>query len=90
MYHQECLSIMKTDDGSFIISVRVKKKKEKDSKGECCSYDQTIDKTVVAKDMDEVCEHVKTLLPEIEEGYMSEDAFKKAFKNGPEEDEDEE
>ena len=80
MYSEEIVTISKTDDGGFIVGVRVKKKKEEKSKGEICCGSNWDNKTMLAKDVDEVNEKLGKILPELEAGGMEEDEFNKAFK----------
>ena len=80
MYTEETVSISKADDGGYIISVRVKKKKKKESKGDICCGSNYDNKTLLAKDLDEVNETLGKILPDMTPGGMEEDEFGKAFK----------
>lgn len=85
MYTDEVLSISKADNGGFILSVRVRRKKTKESKGElCCGPMNT--RNLVASDIEEVKNILDEVLPNIKEGGMEEDEFNKAFKEAVEED----
>ena len=86
MYTEEVVSISKADDGGYIIHVKVKKKKTKDSKNEICCGPSREDKTLLAKDLDEVNEILAKVLPGIKSGGMEEDEFAKAFKEKVEDD----
>lgn len=87
MYTEEVVSISKADDGGYIIHVRVKKKKTKESKGEISHCGpRTEDKTLLAKDLDEVNETLGKILPNMKPGGMEEDEFAKAFKEAVKED----
>lgn len=80
MYTEETVSISKADDGGYVISVRVKKKKKKESKDEICCGSSYDNKTLLAKDLDEVTEILGKILPDMTPGGMEEDEFNKAFK----------
>ena len=80
MYSEEIVTISKADDGGFIIGVRVKKKKEKESKGEICCDSSWNHKTLLAEDLDAVNEKLGKILPDLKAGGMEEDEFNKAFK----------
>lgn len=86
MYTEEVLSMSKSDDGGYIIHVRVKKKKSKESKAEICCGPRTDDKTLLAKDVDEVKEMLDKILPDMKPGGMEEDEFNDAFKDAIKED----
>lgn len=79
MYTEEMVTISRADDGGFIVGIRVKKKKKKDSKDEVCcgSHDHKI---LLAKDLEEVNETLGKILPGMKAGGMEEDEFNKAFK----------
>lgn len=79
MYNEEAIEISKADDGGYIIKVRVKIKKDKDSKSEiaCCSSSDH--KTLIAKDIKEVKEILDKVLPDMTPGGMTEDEFGEAF-----------
>ena len=81
MYNEESVEISKADDGGYIIKVRVKVKKNKDSNSEqpiCHSGSEH--KTLIAKDIKEVKEILDKVLPDMTPGGMEEDEFKEAFK----------
>lgn len=86
MYTEENVSISKTDDGGYILHVKVKKKKKKEDKGEICCGPSREDKTLLAKNVEEVNETLGKVLPELKTGGMEEDEFDKAFKEAVEED----
>jgi len=87
MYTEEMVSISKADDGGYVISVRVKRKKKKESKGEICCHEGWDNKTIIAADLDAVNEKLGKILPDLKAGGMEEDEFAKAFKEvGKEED----
>ena len=85
MYSEEIVTISKADDGGFIIGVRVKKKKKKESKGEICCGPSWDHKTLLAEDLDAVNEKLGKILPDLKAGGMEEDEFAKAFKTAGEE-----
>ena len=86
MYTEEMVSIAKTDDGGYIIHVRVKIKKKKDDKDEVCCGPSREDKTLLAKDLEEVNETLSKILPKMKKGGMAEDEFEDAFKEAVKED----
>lgn len=86
MYTEEIVSISRADDGGYVIGVRVKKKKKKESKGEICCGSDWDSKTLLAKDLDEVNETLGKILPNMKPGGMEEDEFNKAFKEAIKED----
>ncbi len=85
MYHEETVTISKADDGGYIIGVRVKKKKKKESKDEICCGPGREEKILLAKDLDEVNEHLGKILPKMKRGGMEEDEFAEAFKEAAKE-----
>ena len=85
MYSEEVVSISRADDGGFIISVRVKRKKKKESKGEICCHSGYDNKTLLAEDLDAVNAKLGKILPDLEAGGMEEDQFAKAFKEAAKE-----
>jgi hypothetical protein len=87
MYTEEVVSISKADDGGYIIHVRVKRKKTKEDKGEVLCGSRTDDKTLLAKDLDDVNETLGKILPKMKTGGMEEDEFNEAFKEAAKEDE---
>ncbi|MCK5606716.1 hypothetical protein KAR91_32740, partial [Candidatus Pacearchaeota archaeon] len=68
MYSEEIVTISKADDGGFIIGVRVKKKKEKESKGEICCGSSWDHKALLAEDLDAVNEKLGKILPDLKAG----------------------
>lgn len=86
MYSEEVFSVSKTDDGGYVVHVRVKKKKSKESKGEICCGPRYDDKTLIAKDLDEFKAIADKVLPEIKPGGMEEDEFNEAFAEAIKED----
>ncbi len=85
MYSEEIVTISKADDGGFIIGVRVKKKKKKESNGEICCGSNWDHKTLLAEDLDAVNEKLGKILPDLKAGGMEEDEFDKAFKEAAKE-----
>ena len=81
MYTEETVSFSKTDDGGYVIHVRVKAKKSKDSKGEICCGPRHDDKALVARDDKELQKIIGKLLPDLKPGGMEEDEFNEAFKD---------
>ncbi len=86
MYTEEIVSLSKADDGGYIVHVKVKKKKSKDSKGEICCGPSREDKTLLAKDIKAVNKLLGKILPNIKAGGMEEDEFAEAFKAAVKED----
>lgn len=92
MYTEDCVCINKTDDGAYILSVRTKKKKSKDSKKEVMDMSfpgsgcET--KTLTAQTTEELYAKLDTILPGIKAGCMEEEEFKKAFGESMDEDEE--
>lgn len=81
MYTEDNVVITKTDDGGYLLSIRVKRKRDKESKNEiCCSSDYRSEKLLVAKDIKGVKDILDKALPDIKSGGMEEDEFEKAFK----------
>ncbi len=85
MFMEETFSVSKADDDTFIINIRVKKKKTKESKNEICCGSQFNEKILTAKDVDEVKSIMDKMLPDMKPGAMEEDEFNKAFKEAVEE-----
>ena len=80
MYLQDSINITKTDDGGFLISCTVKRKKEeKKGKGDEIDVGGSDTKTVFAKTADEVAMKLKELLPKIEGGSITMDDFNSCF-----------
>ncbi len=86
MCNEEYVEISKADDGGYIIKVRVKVKKDKDSKSEVMCDSRSEHKTLVAQDIKEVKEIMDKVLPDMTPGGMLEDEFKEAFKEAIKED----
>jgi hypothetical protein len=87
-FREDIITISKADDGGYIVDVRVKMKKKRESKDEiCCAGGRFETKTMVAKDVDEVKTFMDKLLPDMKPGGMEEDEFNKAFKEFVKEDE---
>ena len=81
MYTEDNVVITKTDDGGYVVAIRVKRKKDKESKDDiCCSMDHRSEKLLVAKDIKGVKDILDKALPDIKSGGMEEDEFEKAFK----------
>jgi hypothetical protein len=84
MYLQDSINITKTDDGGFLISCTVKRKKEEkkgkgDEKYPAVDIGGSDTKTVIAKTADEVAMKLKELLPKIEGGSVTVDDFNSCF-----------
>lgn len=88
MYSEEYLSVCKTDDGKYLVSVKVKRKKDKGSKDMIMGSMSDM-KTFVADDEGDVADAVKKLLPKIKSGGLDDAEFGKAFKGEGEEEEEE-
>lgn len=87
MYTEDNVVITKTDDGGYILAIRVKRKKDKESKSDlCCGDYGRSEKLLVAKDIKEVKTILDKALPEMKAGGMEEDEFNEAFKEATEED----
>lgn len=81
---EEAVTITAADDGGFIVTVRVKRKKKKDDKGEIHCETRMDEKRLLAKDTDEVKTLLDKILPDMKPGGMEEDDFAKAFKEAKE------
>lgn len=88
MYMSDGVSIGKADDGTFLINFRIKKKADKKSKGSnsdkgmpmmADSMSMSEEKTLTAKNEQEVIEKLKPILTTLEKGCMPEEEFGKAF-----------
>lgn len=90
MYTEETVSFSKTDDGGYVVHVRIKVKKSKESKGEICCGSRHEDKTLVANDDKELLAIIKKLLPDMKPGGMEEDEFEEAFGDAVKEDKENE
>jgi hypothetical protein len=84
MYTEEVMSVSRTDDGGFVVGIRVKAKKKREDKCEVGLPREH--KTLIAKDVDEVKSILDKVLPDLKEGMMEEDEFAKAFKDAVKED----
>jgi hypothetical protein len=78
MYLEEQVRIGKADDGTFIISFRVNRKKDRSSKSEL-AYDGSDEKTHTATNIDEVKTFLDEILPKLKKGSMEEDDYNEAF-----------
>ena len=76
---EEMVTISRADDGGFIVGIRVKKKKKKEDKDEICCGTHN-HKTLLAKDLDEVNETLKKILPGMKAGGMEEDELTRLSK----------
>ena len=79
MYSQDALSVSLSDDGKYLLSFQVRKKKSKESKGVVMGMDSE-SKTHIAASPDDLLAEIKELLPLLKKGYMEEDEYLKAFK----------
>lgn len=85
MYMEEAVSIIKTDDGGYVVKVRVVRKKDREDKDEVhCG--RTREKSLIAKDINEVKALLDKALPDMKPGGMEEDEFVAAFKDMVKED----
>ena len=87
MYSEEMVTICKTDDGKYIVSVKVKRKKDKKSKDEIMVHGSDM-KTFIADDEKDVSEALVKLLPKLKKGEIEADEFAAAFGGGTEEEEE--
>lgn len=83
MYMEECICVIKNDDDTYTLQVKVKRKKEKTSRNEI-SYPGAETKTLTAQTIEEVCAKIEMILPGVHKGYMEEEEFDAAFKEAPE------
>lgn len=86
-YIEDIVRISAADDGGFVVMVQVKKKKKKkDDTDKCCpDIGRTDEKTILAKDIDEVKIAIEKVLPDMKPGGIDEDDFSEAFKGMKEE-----
>ena len=76
MYTEELVSISKTDDDKFLVSIKQKRKPDK--KSDVVSMESDM-KTFVADDEKDVAELLSKYLPKMKKGGTDEDAFNEGF-----------
>ncbi len=76
MYTEELVSISKTDDEKYLVSIKQKRKPDKKSDVIAMESDM---KTFVADDEKDVAELLSKYLPKIKKGGTDEDAFNEGF-----------
>ena len=77
MYINEQVSIGKTEDGNYILSFRVQKKRDMTSKGEIMAGSE--EKTHVATSMQDLFSQLKKVLPKLQEGRLEQQDYDEAF-----------